>query len=96
MEAYLAIPSMGAIMHTVNIRLSAEQVAWVINHAENRVVILDASLLDLFLPVVPLLTTVEHILLVGGDEPSVGGIPASSYAQALSAPREGLRMARTG
>jgi len=90
MEAYLAIPSMGAVMHTVNIRLSAEQVAWVINHAENRVVILDASLLDLFLPVVPLLTTVEHILLVGGDEQSVGGIPASSYARALSAQTRGF------
>ncbi|HBX73181.1 MAG TPA: long-chain fatty acid--CoA ligase [Halieaceae bacterium] len=85
MEAYLAIPSMGAIMHTVNIRLSVEQVAWVINHAENRVVILDASLLELFLPVVPLLKTVEHILLVDGDAAEVGGIPASNYAQALAA-----------
>jgi len=85
MEAYLAVPSMGAIMHTVNIRLSAEQVAWVINHAEDRVVILDASLLELFLPVVPLLTTVEHILLVGGDERAIGHLPASDYAEALAA-----------
>ncbi|MDP4917568.1 MAG: AMP-binding protein, partial [Haliea sp.] len=85
MEAYLAAPSMGAIMHTVNIRLSAEQVAWVINHAEDRVVILDASLLELFLPVVPLLTTVEHILLVDGGERAIGHLPTSDYAQALAA-----------
>ena len=32
MEAYLAIPSMGAIMHTVNIRLSPDHIAYVINH----------------------------------------------------------------
>ena len=40
MEAYLAIPAMGAIMHTVNIRLSPEHIAYVINHAEDRVIIL--------------------------------------------------------
>ena len=58
MEAYLAIPSMGAIMHTVNIRLSPEHIAYVINHAEDRAIILDASLLELFEPVLPLLKTV--------------------------------------
>ncbi len=66
MEAYLGIPSMGAIMHTVNIRLSPEHIAYVINHAGDRVVLLDASLADLFTPVLPLLETVEHILLIGG------------------------------
>jgi fatty-acyl-CoA synthase len=84
MEAYLAVPSMGAVMHTVNIRLSPEQVAYVINHAGNRVVILDASLQHLFLPVVPLLETVEHILLVGGSDADVGGIPASNYDALLA------------
>lgn len=85
MEAYLAVPSMGAIMHTVNLRLSPEQVAYVINHAEDRVVILDSSLADLFAPVLPLLDTVEHILLVGGGEPA-GDVPfsSSSYEAALA------------
>ncbi|HEY7776522.1 MAG TPA: AMP-binding protein, partial [Kineobactrum sp.] len=87
MEAYLAVPSMGAVLHTVNIRLSTEQIAYVINHAEDRVVILDASLLDLFLPVVPLLKTVEYILLVGAADTSVGGIPAICYESALAAAR---------
>jgi fatty-acyl-CoA synthase len=68
MAAYLAIPSMGAIMHTVNIRLSPEHIAYIINHAEDRVVLLDASLATLFAPVLPLLETVEHILLIGGGE----------------------------
>jgi fatty-acyl-CoA synthase len=68
MEAYLGIPSMGAIMHTVNIRLSAEHIAYIINHADSRVIILDASLVDVFAPVLPLLECVEHILLVGDGE----------------------------
>ncbi|MFT5611835.1 MAG: fatty-acyl-CoA synthase [Polaribacter sp.] len=68
MEAYLGIPSMGAIMHTVNIRLSAEHIAYIINHADSRVILLDASLIDVFAPVLPLLECVEHILLVGDGE----------------------------
>ena len=47
LEAYLAIPSMGAVLHTLNIRLLAEQLAYVINHAEDRVIIVDASLIPL-------------------------------------------------
>lgn len=65
MEAYLGIPSMGAIMHTVNIRLSPEHIAYIINHAGDRVVLLDASLIEVFTPVLPLLECVEHILLIG-------------------------------
>ena len=67
MEAYLAVPAMGAIMHTVNIRLSPEHIAYVINHAGDRAVIVDASLLPLFEPVVPLLDSVEHLVVFGGE-----------------------------
>jgi acyl-CoA synthetase (AMP-forming)/AMP-acid ligase II len=68
MEAYLGIPSLGAIMHTVNIRLSPEHIAYVINHAQDRVVLLDASLIELFTPVLPLLECVEHILVIGAGD----------------------------
>ena len=36
-EAYFAIPSMGAVLHTLNLRLPAEQLAWIVNHAADRV-----------------------------------------------------------
>jgi fatty-acyl-CoA synthase len=85
MAAYLAIPSMGAIMHTVNVRLSAEQVAWVINHAENSVVILDARLAELFAPVVENLRTVRHILLVGEAELDMPGPGVTGYEAAIAA-----------
>ena len=83
MEAYLAIPSMGAIMHTINIRLSPEHIAYVINHAQDKVVILDASLQQLFEPVIPMLSGVEHILLVGEGDP-VSTIDSSSYSELLA------------
>ena len=44
LEAYLAVPSMGAVLHTLNIRLFPEQLAYVVNHAEDQVVIVDASI----------------------------------------------------
>ena len=92
MEAYLAIPSMGAIMHTVNIRLSSEHIAYIINHAEDRVIILDASLQALFEPVLPLLHTVEHILVVGEQDKGAlpGDITSSSYQALLAESPEGF------
>src|SRR5919197_924171 len=39
LEAYLAIPAMGAILHTLNIRLFPEQLTYIANHAEDRVVV---------------------------------------------------------
>ena len=53
-------PSMGAVLHTLNIRLFPEQLAYVINHAEDQVIIVDASLIPLLARVRDELTTVEH------------------------------------
>src|SRR2546427_7732553 len=47
LEAYLAVPAMGAVLHTLNIRLHPEQIAWIANHAEDEIVIIDASLAPL-------------------------------------------------
>ena len=44
LEAYLAVPCMGAVLHTLNIRLFPEQLEYIVNHAEDRVVFVDASL----------------------------------------------------
>ena len=73
MEAYLAIPCMGAVLHTLNIRLFPEQLAYVINHAEDKVIIVDASIAPLLARVRDQLTTVEHIIVKGpGDASSLG------------------------
>ncbi|MEH1016152.1 fatty acid--CoA ligase [Micromonospora sp. CPCC 206060] len=70
MVAYLAVPSMGAVLHTLNLRLFPDQVAYIANHAEDRVVLVDSTLVPLFATVLPKLTTVEHVVLVGGGDPA--------------------------
>jgi fatty-acyl-CoA synthase len=68
LEAYFAVPCMGAVLHTLNIRLPAEQLAYITDHAEDRVVLLDSSLIPVFEAVLPRLAGVRHVVVVGpGD-----------------------------
>ncbi|MBU7597629.1 long-chain fatty acid--CoA ligase [Streptomyces sp. P38-E01] len=67
-EAYLAIPSMGAVLHTLNLRLPPEQLVWIVGHAADRVVLVNGTLLPLLAPLLPRLPSVEHVVVVGeGD-----------------------------
>ena len=65
LELYFAVPCMGSVLHTLNIRLHPEQVAWIANHAEDRVVFVDESLLPVFEKVLPGLKTVERVIVMG-------------------------------
>ncbi len=71
LEAYLAIPSMGAVAHTLNIRLAPDQVSWIANHAEDHVVIVDGSLVPLLARALPEMKTVQHVLVAGPADTSV-------------------------
>ena len=48
LEAYFAIPIIGGVLHTLNLRLHPDELAFIINHAEDRVLIVDDVLLPLF------------------------------------------------
>lgn len=63
LELYYAIPGSGAVIHPLNIRLSAEQLTHIINHAQDRVVFVDASLKPLIEQFAEKLTCVEHYVL---------------------------------
>jgi fatty-acyl-CoA synthase len=65
LEAYLAIPSMGAVLHTLNIRLFPEQLLYIAEHAEDQIVIVDATLVPLLAPLLPQMKTVKHVIVVG-------------------------------
>src|SRR4051794_24999185 len=65
LEAYLAIPSMGAVLHTLNIRLFPEQLVYIANHAEDRVVIVDDTLVPLLAKELARLGSVTHVLVSG-------------------------------
>lgn len=64
-EAYMAVPAMGAVLHTLNIRLPPAEVVFIANAAEDRVVLVDASLVPLFATILPGCTTIEHVVVVG-------------------------------
>jgi acyl-CoA synthetase (AMP-forming)/AMP-acid ligase II len=70
-EAYFAIPSMGAVLHTLNLRLPAEQLVWIAAHAADRVVLVNGSLLSMLAPLLPRLETVEHVVVVGPGDTSL-------------------------
>jgi fatty-acyl-CoA synthase len=68
LTAYFAVPSMGAVLHTLNIRLFPDQISYIATHAEDRVVIVDATLVPLLAKVLPQMSTVEHVVVVGGGD----------------------------
>ena len=70
MEAYFAIPGIGAVLHTLNLRLFPEQLVYIVNHAADRVVIVDDNLIPLLVRVTAELETVEHYLVVGDGDMS--------------------------
>jgi len=94
LEAYFAISSMGAVMHTLNIRLFPEQLAFVINHAADKVIIVDDTLAPLLGRVAKELNTVEHIIVVGnGDDAPLRAAPRATlhrYEDLLSSQSPGI------
>ncbi|WP_030744159.1 long-chain fatty acid--CoA ligase [Streptomyces sp. NRRL F-5135] len=76
-EVYFAVPAMGAVLHTLNLRLPAEQLAWIVNHADDRVIVVNGTLIPLLAPLLPRLPKVEHIVVAGpGDRGPLAGATA--------------------
>ncbi|WP_333890914.1 fatty acid--CoA ligase [Mycolicibacterium gadium] len=68
LEAYCAVPSMGAVLHTLNIRLTPEQLGYIADHADDRVVITDASLSPVLARALPAMPSVHTVIVAGkGD-----------------------------
>ncbi len=65
LELYLTVPSMGAVLHTINIRLFPQQIVYVINHAEDEIVVVDNSLAAPFARLLEHLPTVRHVIVNG-------------------------------
>lgn len=73
LELYLAVPLAGAVLHTLNLRLSADEIAYIVQHADDRMVVADGELLDLLTearqqrPDMPVVCT-DAAAEVGGSE----------------------------
>ncbi|HUX04173.1 MAG TPA: long-chain fatty acid--CoA ligase [Acidimicrobiales bacterium] len=89
MEAYLAVPCMGAVLHTLNIRLFPDQLAFVINHAQDDVIIVDHTLVPVLAKVRDQIPSVRHIIVNGPDETGVLGATLD-YETLISAEQPGF------
>jgi fatty-acyl-CoA synthase len=85
LEAYMAVPSMGAVLHTLNLRLFPEQLTYITNHAEDRIVLVDATLIPLLARVAAELKTVEQFVIMGEGDASPLGSNVLSYEELLAA-----------
>jgi fatty-acyl-CoA synthase len=82
-ELYFAIPCSGAVLHTLNIRLFEEQLTYIVNHAEDRVIFVDDSLVPLLEKLAPSFRTVEHYVVMGDGDP--GSLPNVLHYEELIA-----------
>jgi len=73
LECFFAIPMMGAVMHTMNWRLSPEQILYTMNHAEDEIVLINAEFLPLLEAVWDKLETVKKVVVLTDD----GTIPTT-------------------
>ncbi|NNN20903.1 MAG: AMP-binding protein, partial [Acidimicrobiales bacterium] len=69
-EAYLAVPSMGAVLHTLNVRLFPEQLEYIIKDADDQIIIFDAVLAPALARVKEHLGGVKHLVKVGQGDTS--------------------------
>ena len=89
LEAYMGVPCMGAVLHTLNIRLFEEQLTYIANHAKDKVVLVDDSLVPLLEKVAPRFETVEHYVVMGDGD--AGSLPnALRYEELLAEQPEGF------
>lgn len=68
LEAYFGVPGTGAILHMINIRLSPEHIAYVINHAEDEILLVDDNLFPHLAQLAPMLKTVKHYVIMGDSK----------------------------
>jgi fatty-acyl-CoA synthase len=91
LEAYLAVPSMGAVLHTLNIRLAPAEVGYIASHAEDHAVVVDASLVSKFAEILPHASTVKHVIVSGAplnelpEVEQLSGVAVHSYEDLLAA-----------
>jgi fatty-acyl-CoA synthase len=78
LELYFAVPCTGAVLHTLNIRLFEEQLTYIVNHAEDKVIFVDDSLVPLLEKLAPSFQGVAHYVVMGdgdADRSEIGRLP---------------------
>jgi fatty-acyl-CoA synthase len=84
LELYFAVPCMGAVLHPLNLRLPGDQLAYIVNHAEDKILFIDPSLLPAVEKLSPYLKGVKHFVVMGDKVPETTLTPVSAYEDLLS------------
>ncbi|HEX5158464.1 MAG TPA: long-chain fatty acid--CoA ligase [Ktedonobacterales bacterium] len=75
-ELYLGVPCMGAVLHTLNLRLPLDQLTFIINDAADRVIFIDADLMPILEKVAGQIPSVEYVVVMNGQaSPTAEGLP---------------------
>lgn len=87
LECMFAIPMIGAVLHTINIRLSADQILYTMNHAEDKFVLVNSEFVPLYKGIESQLTTVEKTILLtdAADKTAELGGLVGEYENLLAA-----------
>ena len=89
LELYFAVPCFGAVLHTLNLRLPHDQLAYIINHAEDKVIFVDASLVSILEQIRRQIPTVKQFVLMGDDGKAETTLaPAVDYEELLASTPE--------
>lgn len=83
LELYFAVPCLGAVLHPLNLRLPADQLAYIINHADDRVLFLDPALVPAIEKLAPQLKNVKHFVVMGNAVPETTLSPVHAYEDLL-------------
>ena len=79
LEAYFGIPEMGGVIHTLNIRLHADQLAYIINHAEDRAILVDGSQIPLLHEIKDRIGGVEHFIIWSDTDRNSYDLPGTIH-----------------
>src|SRR5580765_8147238 len=88
LELYFAIPGIGAVCHPINIRLASDQIDFIKNHAEDKILFLDASLIPIFETFASRVTGLKHIVLMNSPADLQSTLPNVIYYEDLVAAGE--------
>lgn len=83
LEVYIGVPAMGAVMHTLNLRLHPNDLAYIARHAQDTVVVVDRSLLPLLEKFEKAAGCIRHVIVIPDDGPVPEG--RLDYEQLLAA-----------
>lgn len=83
LELYYAIPGAAAVCHTLNIRLFPDQLAYIVNHAEDKIVFVDGTLIPLYQKVAPHTQGVQHHVLFNAPREAKDALPNALFYEDL-------------